>query len=132
MVARRKDIVMKMTKIKRIIVSMLLVCTLALTTAFVAGAVNATNSGTRTHGSGAYINWTFYSEGSGSRMSSCKFTRLAPSTGVSVTDQHRIGYDPSEAYGYVKATLYGSTWLPSNTVLAWHTISNNAITVHKG
>lgn len=121
---------MKVARVKRYIVSVLLVCIFAAISIFVVGAVNARNSGTRTSGSGAYINWEFYSEGSSSKMSSCKFTKLAPSTGVSVTDQHRIGYDISEAYGYVRATAYGSTWLPNNTILAWHKISNNTITVH--
>ena len=120
---------MKMTKMKKTVVSMLFLCVLAIAAVFTAGAVNATNSGTKTHGSGAYINWSFYSEGSGSRMSSCRYTRLAPSTGVTVTDNSRIGNDPSEAYGYVRATVYGQAWISS--YIAWHEISNNAITVHE-
>ena len=122
---------MKTTKMKRVIVSMLLACMLMVISAFVVGAVDAQNSGTRTNGS-SFLNWAFYSTGSGSKMTSCQFTRLQPSTGVSVTDQHRIGYDTSEAYGYARATLYGSLWLPNDTRLAWHKISNDVIAVHKG
>ena len=119
---------MKVKTIKRVIASMLLISILAVVSAFLVGAANASNSGTKTSGN-SFINWTFYSEGSGSRMSSCRYTRLAPSTGVTVSDRSRIGYDTSEAYGYVNATIYGQTW--TSSYLAWHKISNNAITVHK-
>ena len=117
----------KTAKRKKAIISVLLVCVMAVMSVFVVGAVNASNSGTKTSGT-SFISWTFYSSGSGNTMNDCCYTKLTPSTGAVVTDKSRIGYDTSEAYGYVTATKYGSAWL--DTFLAWHKIHNNAITVH--
>lgn len=118
---------MEFKKLKKYVISFLLVSTLLVVCVFTAVAVSKTTSKTNNVQYGS-ISWSFTSTGANGRMSSATWSRLAPTAGINARSTFCgvAGYTTTE--GWYEATYMGNTVFTNQCVVE-HRISGNTITV---
>lgn len=119
---------MEAKKLKKLVISLLLISTLLVVCVFTAVAASKTTSKTNNVQYGS-ISWSFTSTGANERMSSATWGKLAPNTaGINARSTFCgvAGYTTTE--GWYEATYMGNTVFTNQCVVE-HKISGNTITV---
>ncbi len=117
---------MTLAKMKKATVSFILTAVLVVAGATMAFAATKTTSKTEYYNGGSsWLNWSFTSNGANSIMSSCSFSKIGPSTGITCSSRALL-VGKADAFGYLTISNMGNQVCYNKNVVH-HKISGNTI-----